>query len=283
MFDAFDISWDNKNILLTVNLGSLSHDECRFVFRENTDGLISSQVNDGKNQFDFRYYWDDLSYTDAYISPNNKYLAVGAQHFADHPIAIVDTKTGETVSTWQVSGISYLNYGTPVWAADNSLYFRIGGNLYKSSPGNNYQTAPRVLTLPTGAISVTINPQGTKLTFRHKKHLWMCNLDGSELTQVTTSETTDFIDYDGENDPAFSPDGKYIAFTGSTKRGVPWSDTDYPDGSWVAGVGGSYGYIVIIPADGKLYDLDNIKSGAIWLKAPDSNAGVPSSHWLIWR
>ena len=283
MFDAFDISWDNKKILLTVNLGSWTHDEKRFVFRENTDGLTSSKVDDGKNTFDFRYIWAGLSYTSAYISPNSTYLAIGAQHFGDHPIAIVNTPTGETVSTWMVEGVSYLNYGAPVWTTDNTLYFRIGGNLYKSSPSNNYQSAPHVLTLPEGTTSVTVNPQGTRLVFRNKKHLWMCNMDGTGLTQITTCETTDFISYDGENDPVFSPDGKYIAFTGATKRGVPWSDHDYPDGSWVAVVGGSYGYIVVIPSDGKLYDLDKINSGAVWLKDPNSSAGVPSSHWIIWR
>lgn len=283
MFDAFDISWDNQNILLTVNPGSWIHDERRILFRKNTDGLLSANVNDGSNKFDFQYYWDDISYTDAYISPNTKYVAIGAQHFADHPITIVDTETKKTVSSWYVSGVSFLSYGSPVWTADNTLYFRIGNNLYKCSPSDGYKSAPRVLALPSGASSVTVNPQGTKMVFRNDKHLWMCNMDGSDLLQITTCKTTDFINYDGENDPAFSPDGKFIAFTGSTKRGVPWSDFDYPDGSWVAGVGGSYGYIVIVPSDGKLYDLDNLNSGAIWLKDPDSDYGIPSSHWLIWR
>jgi len=283
LFDSFDISWDDQNILLTVNLGSWTHDECRFVFRKNTDGLLRENMDDGANIFDFRYIWDDLSYTDAYISPDTKYLAIAAQHFSDHPIAIVDTETGETVSSWTVPGVNFLSYGKPVWAADNTLYFRIGGNLYKCAPSNGYQSAPRVLTLPEGASSVTVNPQGTKMVFRRNKHLWMCNMDGGSLTQLTTCETMDFISYDGENAPVFSPDGKYIAFTGATRRGLPWSDHDYPDGSWAAAVGGSYGYIVVIPADGKLYDLDNANSGAIWLQEPDSDAGIPSSHSLLWR
>lgn len=284
-FDAYDISWDNKKILLTLDVeGSFNFHERRFILRNNTDNIQYKDLTDGQNLRDFIYEWDDIKTTYAYISPNEKYLAIAAQHFSDMPLTILNAETGAFVSNWLVKGVSFLHYGDPVWTADNTVYFRIGNNVYKSSPSDGYQSAPRVLASDKTISNVTVNPQGTKFVFRMDKHLWMCNIDGSDLRQITTCETFDFIDYDGESHPTFSPDGKYIAFKGAAKRGTPWSDHDYPDGSWVAVTGGRYGYIVVIPADGKLYDLESKDSGAIWLKEPGKNTyGVASSGRLIWR
>ena len=97
-------------------------------------------------------------------------------------------------------------------------------------------------------------------------------------------KTSHVVKYDGERRPTFSPDGKYIAFTSATRRGAAWSDHDYPDGSWVSGVGGEFGYLTIIPADGKQYNLDEKGSGAIWLRqSKDSAHAIPCSDSLIWR
>lgn len=283
-FDSYDITWDNKNILLTMDVeGTYNFHERRFVLRDKNSELEYKSLTDGKNLFDITYEWDDVKSTDAHISPNGKYLALEAQHFSDMPITIVNTATGQAVSQWYVEGVSFLKYGPPVWTAGNTLYFRIDKSVYKCSPADGYQSAPRVFSLE-GISYVTVNPQGTKFVFRKDKHLWMSNIDGSNLQQITTGYTLDFIDRDGEHRPTFSPDGKYIAFTGATRSGTPWSDHDYPDGSWVSVTGGKFGYIIVIPADGKLYDLEDKNSGAIWLRKPDSgNQGIACSDYLIWR
>lgn len=284
-FDAFDISWDNKKILLTMDVeGTFNFDERRFVVRTKNNNISYNDIKSGNNLLDFNFEWEDVSDTYAHLSPNEKYVAVDAQHFSDLPIVILDAENGNLVSGWEVSGVSFLHYGIPVWTADNTLYFRIGSVVYRCSPDDGYASAPKVLTLPAGSSFLTVNPQGTKFVFRNSKHLWMCDIDGSNLQQITTAATYDVIDYDGEQRPVFSPDGKYIAFTGATKKGTPWSDHDYPDGSWVVSTGGKYGYIIVIPADGKLYDLDNENSGAVWLRKPGSSAnGIPCSGSLIWR
>lgn len=283
-YDSYDISWDNKKVLLTMDAeDTYNFDERRFVLRDKNLKLDFSSLKQGNNIFDITYEWGDIKSTKACISPNEKYLALDAQHFSDMPVTIIDAKTGNLVSNWQVPGVSFLNYGLPVWSADNTLYFRIANSVYKSGPSDGYQSAPKVFSLE-GISFVTVNPQGTKFVFRKNKHLWMCNIDGSDLKQITTSYTMDFIDYDGEKRPTFSPDGKYIAFTGAARRGTPWSDHDYPDGSWVSVTGGKFGYIVIIPADGKLYDLEDKNSGAIWLRKPGSEThGIACSDHLIWR
>ncbi|MDO4703793.1 hypothetical protein [Tannerella sp.] len=283
-FDAFDISWDNRKILLTMDVeGSFNFDERRFVLRENKGKITYKGLNDGQNLRDFNYEWGDIKTTYGHLSPDEKYVAVEAQHFSDLPLTILDMQTGDAISSWMVEGISFLRYGKPVWTADNTLYFRIGNKLYKCSPSNGYRSAPKVLDLGQGDSYVTVNPEGTKLVFRRNRHLWMCDIDGSNLKQITTSRTSKVIEWDGEHRPTFSPDGKYIAFTGDSSSGTAWSDHDYPDGSWVSATGGKFGYIAIIPADGKLYDLDDKKSGAIWLKNPTGAGGIACSDMLIWR
>ncbi|MBX3255969.1 MAG: PD40 domain-containing protein [Chitinophagaceae bacterium] len=282
-FDAFDISWDNKKLLLTMDVeGTFNFDERRLVLRDKSDHLTYQNIQDGNNIKDFTFEWGEIATTYAHLSPNEKYVAVDAQFFSDLPVSILGTD-GTLISSWVVNGVSFLNYGIPVWTADNTLYFRIGNNLYKSGAADGFSTAPKVLALDQGSSFVTVNPQGTKIAFRRNKHLWMCNIDGSQLQQITTSQTFDAIDYDGENRPVFSPDGKYIAFTGATRSGTPWSE-EFPDGSWVVTTGGKFGYIIVIPADGKLYDLDDKHGGAIWLTHPGSGSrAVACSEMLIWR
>ncbi len=285
LFDAFDVSWDNEKILLSMDVeGTFNFSERRFVVRPNAKGISYDDVQSGGNLRDFTLEWDDISDTYGHLSPNEQYVAVDAQLFSDLPIVIASTSTGEIISGWVVDGVSFTDYGNPVWTADNTLYFRIADELYRCSGDDTYDSAERVLTLPSGSSFVTVDPRGTRIVFRQNKHLWMSNLDGSDTRQITTSDTSDVIDYDGERHPTFSPDGKYIAFTGASKRGVPWSDHDYPDGSWVAATGGKYGYIIVIPADGKLYDLEDESSGALWLREPgNTSSGIACNNQLIWR
>ncbi|MGN5953285.1 TolB family protein [Sphingobacterium lactis] len=282
--DSYDISWDNKKTLVALDVeGAFNFDERRFVMRNKADRFNSSDIRDGNNLFDITYEWDHIGITEAHISPNEKYIALDAQHFAEMPMTIIDAKTGEYVSAWRVKGLSYLEYSSPIWTADNTLYCRMGNSVYVCSPNDGYQSIKNVLTMK-GIGYLTVNPQGTKFAFRKNKHIWMCDIDGSNLQQITTGYTSDIISYDGESSPTFSPDGKYIAFSGSTRNGTPWSDHDYADGSWVASVGGKYGYIIIVPADGKLYDLDQKDGGSIFLKKPDQDyTGIPTSGRLIWR
>lgn len=291
-FEGFDISWDNKNIMLTVLPKDhvWNHTDKRLVIRERSKIKRRpswDEIDDGQNIADFVIQWDGIGVTTGHLSPDGNYIAIDAQSFADLPILIVSVREKKAISGFQVSGVNLSAHGTPVWTSANEVYFRIGNFVHKSSPKDNYQSAPSIFKLPAGATSLTVNPQGTKLAFRHESHIWICNTDGSNLVQVTTSEAITASEMNGEFNPTFSPDGKYLAFL--TRTGKGWLHKDWwPSGEFVVvPQGGKYGYIMIIPADGKLYGEDNHTKDVIFLTEKDGTElyGVPADHWypMIWR
>lgn len=282
--DSFDVSWDQRKILLWSQRSYSDSDMRRLVVAPMSDDIRVSTLDKGKTIHDFMVELEDISYTDGHLSPDEKYVVIDAQSFSDVPITLINLKDKKIAASWSVPGVNFREYGAPVWTLDNQIYFRIATSLYRVGPKDGYRTAEKVLSFDDGVIYLTVNPQGTKIAFRQKQHLWMANIDGTDLRQITTSKTEGAGKYVGERRPAFSPDGKYIAFTGRTQRGAAYSDHNYPDGSWVAGVGGEFGYVTVIPADGKLYDLDAKDSGAVWLQqSKEEPYGVPCDTALIWR
>ena len=281
-YNNYDISWDNKKILLMMDVDdTFNFDEWRYVLRDMKKSLTYNDLNKGGNIIDNKYTWESISFMNAYISPNEKYIAVSAQNFSDLPITIIDISTGETISQWIDEDVEFINYGKPVWTTDNTLYFRIGANFYKCSPETGYKEAEKILDVGD-ATNITVNPQGTKIAFEKDKYIWMADIDGKNLRQITISRTTEELSSDGESLPVFSPDGKYIAFSSNGAMGYPWQSQSYPDGSYVVAVGGRYGYLTIIPAEGNLYDLDK-KNGRILYQEKSEKIGIPVSSTPVWR
>lgn len=246
---------------------------------------IPSEGNTFK--FNFQYSGDDFyREADIRLSPNKRYLAVDCNYWEDRGTLLFDTQSGKLLAEFYSSKADLEYQSTPVWTNSNELFFAIRGTLYRWKEGYGKQLE-EVLKLNNGNGSsyVTVNPQGTQVAFRYQKHLYLQNLDGSGLHQITTSPPSGSSKVDGEYQPVFSPDGKFLAFVGSPSIGQAWTDYDplQPRLPHVTVVGGGYGYIFIIPVDGKLYDLKDPTCGAIRLK-DDSNFSVPSYFSnMIWR
>ena len=223
------------------------------------------------------------------ISPNKKYIAVDSNDSEERGVLLFNTETGKLIADF-TNGLTRddLSYqSTLVWTENNEMYSAIRGVLYrwKEAYGDRVEEV-LALNEGKGASYVTVNPQGTRVAFRYKKHLWVQNIDGSNLHQVTTSQLTGSDKADGEYHPVFSPDGKYIAFVGAPTVGRGWTDYDplQPSYGGVHVVGSGYGYVFVIRDDDKLYDLENDKSGFIVLRQERGIHGVPSYFsGMMWR
>src|SRR2546423_1903319 len=105
------------------------------------------------------------------------------------------------------------------------------------SPAVSQSDAPPPLLLRRPAISAT------QLVFNYGGNLWIVSREGGDAQRLTAGPGT-------ENEAAFSPDGKWVAFTGEydgnpdvfvvpAAGGVPRPPKDYPRGD--GGGGGNAG------------------------------------------
>mgnify|MGYP002751815438 FL=1 len=244
------------------------------------------------NTFSFSFTYDPKEFYKECIirlSPNKKFIAVDSYEWDERGVLLLNTETGKLIADF-TKGLTRDDLGyqsTPVWTENNEMYSAIKGVLYRWKEGYG-DRVEEVLTLNEGkgASYVTVNPQGTRVAFRYNKHLWVQNIDGSNLHQVTTSQLTGSNKADGEYHPVFSPDGKYIALVGAPTVGRAWTDYDplQPSQGGVVVTSGGYGYVFVIRDDGKLYDLENDKSGFIVLRQGGGIHGVPSYFsGMMWR
>lgn len=116
-------------------------------------------------------------------------------------------------------------------------------------------------------MNIRMNPQGTQLVFRRRdKHLQVHDIPKTELWQVTTSDVDDIAaagshHSGGEWNPAFSPDGQYIAFGTSS--------------IWNAEVEfGSIETLVIVANDRKTHHLADKDDKAIILPRGDEGKTI---------
>ncbi|GIJ95229.1 TolB family protein [Capnocytophaga stomatis] len=300
---GYDFSYGSKEIALSIGTSrtfDTYQDKQTFIMRP-FEGKYTwySTISDPNgipsegNIFGFKYQYNGQSsegqfYHEAAIrvSPNKRYIAVDGNYWEDRGVLLFDTQTGKLLAEFYTNQADLDYQSTPVWTLNNELFFAIRGVLYrwKEDYGKKVE---QVLNINdgNGAGYVAVNPQGTRVAFRYKKHLWIQNLDGSGLQQITTSPPSGLSKVDGEYQPVFSPDGRYIAFVGSPTISQMWTDYDplQPRLPHVTVVGGSYGYVFIIPDDNKLYDLKDPTSGAVMIK---DNSGFSVAGYfsnMIWR
>lgn len=293
-----DITYGSSEIAISVGIVPLSvgvvQDTQTFLLRpwDGKNAQFSyKEVPQTGNIFSFTWTHPTKSFykeSIIRISPNKKYIAVDSNYWEERGVLLFNTQTGKLIADFTNGTRDDLSYqSTPVWTLNNEMYSAIKGVLHrwKEAYGNRVE---KVLTLNEGkgASYVTVNPQGTRVAFIYNKHLWVQNIDGSNLHQVTTSQLTGSDKADGEYHPVFSPDGKYIALVGSARIGGSWTDYDplQPRFGGTVVVGNGYGYVFVIRDDGKLYDLENDKSGFIVLRKEGEKSGVPSYFsGMMWR
>ncbi|MEJ2622210.1 MAG: hypothetical protein P8163_18755 [Candidatus Thiodiazotropha sp.] len=122
-----------------------------------------------------------------------------------------DRKKYVTIWNWQTGGVLKTfedrEYIHPVWTPDGHLLIwdREGG-LYQARVEGDQVGEPQLLfRAPEPVSDPALSHDGTRLVFSMARHLWVCNLDGAELTQLTVPAHSGL-----EVSPVWSPDDRHI-------------------------------------------------------------------------
>lgn len=245
---GWDVSRDGTKILQSTEAPD-DLDANLYTYSDIASGTVVSQ---------FKYYPENGDLTNGFISPDQSMIAIDPTF--DDGIIIVNMK-GKVLYNLTGYGGKKFGYGTQIaWMPDNSLLFTLGQSIYRTNTDFTKATLIKTLSFESwGDLAVSFD--GQKIAFDGGNHIWTMMSDGSQLTQVTTSDSQEKVS-------AFSPDGQYLLI-----------GTDYQ----VTGPFGSMWYLAIIPADGKQY---NVNKGAdthvIPIQDPDQG-GQACDGFMYWR
>ncbi len=153
--------------------------------------------------------------------------------------------------------------GVPAaWLPDGRYVYLAGKTLYATRPGDPDTTELATLALPgptpSGVMNVDLaaSPDGRRLALSwldldtEDADLWVVNVDGSDLKQLTRSTQPDALDY-AHASPAWSPDSKWVA--GVLYMSATSSSPVYPDepflGARITGSTGCIDQVFVVDPD----------------------------------
>ena len=198
--------------------------------------------------------------------------------------SILDRSSGRVLKEFNIDGYEPHRINIVGWSSAGELFLSVDNELIKASESNNWHMT-YVKKLPFDDIEMlNMNPQGTQFVFRRgDKHIWLYDIQEDSHYQVTTSKVdgiTDARTYysGGERLPSFSPDGKYIAFTGQPRH----SAVPYAYDPAVFGTAAVVNMLIIIENNGKTRDLDADNDGTIFYPK-DGKYPISAEQRLIWR
>ncbi|AEV97770.1 hypothetical protein A4D02_16005 [Niastella koreensis] len=151
--------------------------------------------------------------------------------------------------------------GLVVWMPDNSFLFSQGNNLYRTNTAFTSATLVKTFNFDTWG-NFSPSPDGSKLALRGGNHLWLMNMDGSNLTQITESNGIEVW-------PTFSPDSKYLLigynYTPTNQLGHYWDQA-------------------IIPADFNKYNVEeNTDKRVLIVTAKGQKTAEAADGITLWR
>ena len=158
-------------------------------------------------------------FTDPSVSPDGKYLAVnifgyGDQVFNKNCVAIFDISSARLVTKFDEKYYgSFTPDGRLVMAGSHKSVSTDGQEYHSKMPGifitdKTFANVTRIdpdLDDP-GPYHPSVSPDGKKIIFILSNHVWVMDLDGKNMKQLTA------VDRDNiETFPQWSPDGKFVA------------------------------------------------------------------------
>ncbi len=232
--NGVDVSRDGKLRLTSGDIQG-NYDASLYTLSNTADGSIVSQ---------FTFYPPNggSKYNYGKLSPDNALIVIPPTF--KEGIIVLDIEGKPVVHIEAINNEPFDQNDAVEWLPGNALLFTHGKHILKASPPYTQATLVKEMNYESWG-SIHPSQDGQRLTVRIDKHIYMMDIDGGNLTQVTESNFT-------ENAGVFSPNGKYLLVGSDYRRTGPF---------------GSIWNLKIIPADGKLYNVDPI--------APNSEGVIP--------
>lgn len=204
------------------------YDRNRFTVVSGADGRIIKE-------FDYVPLRGNSTANVGKISYDNSLILVEPD--GDNGIVITDMDGNFKYGMDGIGELGDFSRGDRVyWLPGNSILILFNGRrLLRSDPPYTGLNLIKEMNYENWG-NVRVRPDGKKISFYIDKHLYMMDIDGENLVQVT--ESAEDVAF-GE----FSPDGNYLLVA---------ADYFHAPAS-----GGSHWFLKIIPADGKKYNLDS--------------------------
>lgn len=179
----------------------------------------------------------------------------------DNGIVIINTNGEELFRLDGINDQAFTAYDKVTWLPNNGVLIRFDDRyiLRADPPYESLELVKEMNYESWGNMRVSNN--GKKVSMYINKHIFMMDIDGNNLTQVTASGGDEAF---GE----FSPDDKYLLI-GADYFHAPASHN-------------SHWYLKIIPADGKKYNLDT-DSEVISVIPSGSSSLVKANRLTRWR
>lgn len=195
-----------------IDIGSMSHQE-RFDVSRDGAGIVAYEESLASDQVAFTIYTSGGGVAGTFqvrqyvsgvprISPDKSKIAVIWQPAGTYPrkFMTVFTRSGQQVAGFE--GVA--DYA---WLPDGRMVMTAPGGFYVSNA--QLTSASRIADasrFPDVPGQLDVSPDGASVLFTSNYHIWVMNLDGSGMRQLTTSDVKEWY-------PAWSADGKKVFFT----------------------------------------------------------------------
>jgi hypothetical protein len=257
---SWDISWDGTRGVKVKSPRAFHEDEgVRYTMFDTADGRTVRDV----------IYHPDEGDNGGMpnISPDGKYLAL--RPTLDDGLVILDME-GNILRNIR-NMIGYLDPIT--WERGGTILFGRDGWLWRTS--TDFRKAFKIQEIPSSEWkgNAAASPDGKKIAVPVGRHIWMMNADGSDFHAITESNQA-------EGMPSFSPDSRWLAIA-CNPRAASAANSEIE-----VYVIGTAPHLCIIPADGRVYNVEPGKDDRVMHPRPKGSPDSPVGMLVrdfVWR
>lgn len=250
--NSWDVSWDGRTRLETSSIAG-DFQNIRFAFVNTANAEISKEIIYPRLAGEDRLIAGKLS-------PDNAHILLEPDF--NHGIVLLDLAGTIVQHLRTVNGKNLTLGDRALMLADKSILFTFDGkHILKTSPPYDEIVAIKEMSYADWG-NIHSSRDGSKLSVRIDKHIYVMNSDGTDFIQVTDSQTQ-------EREGIFSPDGKFLLVAADYQPGT------IRPGTWS---------LNIIPLDGGIHRVGRDPSlSVIVVKEQNSSNVEKGDNYMLWR